>query len=172
LPYNINQEGAIAGNYTDASGVSHCFLRSPGGTFTTFNAPGAGTNSGQGTFTAGTIALNLTYAITGVYLDAGNAFHGYVRAPDGTIAGTSSGQGTSSESINLEEAITGQYIDSSGVNHGFLRTPFGAITTFDAPGAGTMAGQGTIAETNNDLGAIIGYDIDDNGVNHGFLRNP
>ena len=31
----------ITGSYTDASGVTHGFLRRPGGTFTTFDVPGS-----------------------------------------------------------------------------------------------------------------------------------
>src|SRR5207237_1242562 len=47
---NINPAGAIPGTYIDANGVSHGFLRAADGTITTFDAPGAGTGSGQGTF--------------------------------------------------------------------------------------------------------------------------
>lgn len=179
FPENINQEGAIAGYYTDVSGVAHGFLRSPRGTFTTFNAPGAGTSSGQGTYTAGVIGLNQAYAITGDYFDANNVYHGWVRAADGTItvynvtgAGTGAFQGTGSSGLNALGVIMGPYTDPSGVNHGFVRAPFGAITTFDVPGAGTGSGQGTIPEGINSEGAIAGQYIDSSGVNHGFLRDP
>jgi hypothetical protein len=43
--YNINAAGTITGIYTDPSGVGHVFLRAPDGTFTTFDAPGAGTGA-------------------------------------------------------------------------------------------------------------------------------
>jgi hypothetical protein len=44
----------------------------------TFNAPGAGTGSNQGTY-----ALNITKAgeIAGEYVDGNNAAHGFVRRP-------------------------------------------------------------------------------------------
>src|SRR5207302_114184 len=45
----INPPGVIAGYYSDASNVTHGYVRAPDGTFTTFDAPGAGTGSGQGT---------------------------------------------------------------------------------------------------------------------------
>src|SRR5438477_25240 len=45
----INPAGAIVGFYTDASDVLHGYVRVPGGTITTFDAPGAGTGTGQGT---------------------------------------------------------------------------------------------------------------------------
>ena len=75
-PENINQEGAITGQYVDASGVNHGFLRAPGGAITTFDAPGAGTASGQGTIPFGNNAAD---AITGPYIDASGANHGFLR---------------------------------------------------------------------------------------------
>src|SRR5712691_8117212 len=44
----------------------------------TFDVPGAGTGPGQGTQG---IHINPAGAITGYYLDSGDVFHGYVRAP-------------------------------------------------------------------------------------------
>src|SRR2546421_12484456 len=46
-------------------------------TFTTFDAPGAGTGPGQGTFAT---SLNPAGAITGYYADAHLVFHGFWRA--------------------------------------------------------------------------------------------
>src|SRR5215469_15265698 len=72
--------------------------------FTTFDAPGAGTGFGQGTF-----AYNINPAgeIAGDYNDNSNVYHGFVRAPDGAIttfdapgAGTGSGQGTFTTTID------------------------------------------------------------------------
>jgi hypothetical protein len=98
---NINPAGVIAGQYADTSNVTHGFVRTPNGTITTFNAPGAGTAPGQGTFTALTTGLSPAGAVTGNYADASNVNHGYVRAPNGAIttfdapgAGTAPGQGT------------------------------------------------------------------------------
>ena len=48
------------------------------GKITTFEAPGAGTGQLQGT--AG-ISINAAGVITGTYLDANSAFHGFVRTP-------------------------------------------------------------------------------------------
>jgi hypothetical protein len=72
--------------------VYHGFLRAPDGTFTPFDAPGAGTGVGQGTLTAGVDGLNPEEAIAAGYVNMGNylsgtqVFHGAVRAPDGRIA--------------------------------------------------------------------------------------
>ena len=69
-------------------------------------------------------------AISGLYFDAINVYHGFMRSADGTfttfdalVAGTGAFQGTTSSSINSEGAITGYYIDASDVYHGFLRNP-------------------------------------------------
>src|SRR5438094_690423 len=80
FPYGfsvINPEGAITGYYTDAGNVNHGFLRAKHGTITAFDAPGAGTGSGQGTFA---FSINPNGAITGYYVDSSYVSHGFVRA--------------------------------------------------------------------------------------------
>ena len=125
---SINNLGAITGNYTDGSNISHGFLRAPDGTFTTFDVLDAN-GAPQETVP---FAINTPGAITGEYIDAGKTRHGFLRAPDGTItafdapgAGTGSTQGTFPSSINLDGEITGGYIDANNVDHGFLWTPDG-----------------------------------------------
>lgn len=119
----------------------HGFLRTPEGAITTFDAPGAGTGSGQGTFVSSIEGINPAGAISGGYTDDNNVLHGFVRDPDGTIttfnapgAGTNS-QGTNCGGINPAGTSPGNYIDSSGVNHGFVRAVDGTIAEFDPPGS-------------------------------------
>lgn len=171
----LNPTGWISGYTTDANGLSHGYVRSPGGAFSTFDAPGAGTGSGQGTDTSG---VNPVGTVTGYYIDANGVYHSYVRGPRGEIAtldvagaGTASGQGTLAECINQIGQIPGYYVDANNVYHGFVRAPDGGITTFDVPGAGTSAYQGTVAYSNDSAGAVTGYYFDTNGV-HGFLLIP
>jgi hypothetical protein len=64
--------------YIDGNGVSHGFLRSKHGDITTFDAPGAGTGNGQGTFPG---SNNPRDAITGSYSDASGVYHGFLRTP-------------------------------------------------------------------------------------------
>ena len=80
LPVSLNPKGEVAGFYTDANNVNHGFLRAPDGKVTSFDAPGAGTGSGQGTVLW---SNNPAGAITGDYVDANNLAHGYERIPNG-----------------------------------------------------------------------------------------
>src|SRR5262249_61353042 len=49
LVAGINPAGVISGGFYDANYVEHTYLRFPDGTFTTFDAAGAGTGPFQGT---------------------------------------------------------------------------------------------------------------------------
>ena len=176
---NINAAGTITGIYTDAIGVGHIFLRDPDGTFTTFDARGAGIEAVEGTWTATTYTLNPAGAITGWYVDSGMALHGYLRTAKGNVstfdvpgAGTDAIQGTVPLGLNPERAVTGFYLDGNSVFHGFLRSPRGKLTAFDVPGGGTGSFQGTFPVSINPAGAITGNYTDTNNLNHGFLRAP
>src|SRR5437764_1008413 len=127
-------------------------------TFTTFEAPGAGTASDQGTFGA---SINNSGVSTGYYVDAGGAQHGYLRAHDGTIT-------TSGVVTGFYTVVTGTPPNANRVWHGFLWAPDSTFTTFDAPSAGYQ----TIPKSINTSGAITGYYTDANSVAHGFLRAP
>jgi hypothetical protein len=180
--HSINAFGTVAGAFEDNSGnfVAHGLIRSPDGALTTFDAPGAGTGSYQGTGCPGCApGLNRWGAIAGTYIDANSVQHGYVRSRDGEIttfdapgAGTSSYQGTGCPSdcptsLNDWGAITGIYIDANFVFHGYLRSPNGNVATVDPVGSVFTWSSGL-----NDFGAITGYYADANNVYHGFLRIP
>ena len=148
------------------------------GQIITFDAPGAGTGAGQGTY-----AVNINdFGVTiGYFIDTNTVYHGFVRTLNGAVttidapgagAVPGSGQGSVAYSINLEGVIAGEYQDANYVYHSFLRTPNGRFVTFDAPGAGTGANQGTLAVDINLEGEIAGYTQDNNNVFHGFLRSP
>jgi hypothetical protein len=116
--------GTIAGSYAEANSLNHGYIRTLRGTFTTFDVPGEGAASGQGTITE---AIDSTDAITGYYTDGSGVTHGFLRSPNGVIttfnapaAGAGSGQGTVSMTNNTR---------SRGITlmpaayHGFLRSP-------------------------------------------------
>ena len=182
-PSSINDLNVITGSFYDATGLSHGFLRTPDGKFTTFDVPGAGAN---GTFPIG---LNLEGAVVGYALDSNDLFHAFLRTSDGKIyafvgpgscdTGTSTGcYGNEATTINFWGISAGNFMDNSGyfVGHGLIRYPNGTLTTFEAPGAGTGTDQGTscpgCASGLNQWGAIAGIFSDANSVNHGFLRSP
>jgi hypothetical protein len=181
LPVGINPAGAIAGVYADAGAVSHGFVRAPDGTITTFDASGAGTGPGQGTMLGpGHVGgycgpvINPAGTITGYYVDVNDAFHGFLRARDGSIttfdapgAGNGFGQGTNPVAITPAGAITGYYVEASYAQHGFLRARDGTFTTFDPPGSVF-----TVANSISPGGAITGAFSDASNATHGFLRIP
>jgi hypothetical protein len=117
----------------------------------------------------------------GYYIDGNGVYHGFLRAPDGSItkfnppgAGKGAGQGTYTQiGMNPKRVITGGYWDSSSVIHGFLRARDGKFTRFDAPStcAGSGAGQGSAGYSINPAGLIVGGCTDDSGVAHAFLRH-
>ena len=127
----------------------------------TFDAPGAGTASGQGTVPR---SISSNGEVTGEFYDSHEAVHGFVRTADGTItavdvpgASTSNAQGTFPRCINPSGEIAGLYNDASHlVTRGFVRNNFGVITTFDGlPMSINSRGQTT--------GTVSGR--------HGFIRD-
>jgi probable HAF family extracellular repeat protein len=170
----VNSAGAMTGGYYDQNGAIHGYVRAPNGTITTFDAPGAGIGSGQGTFAVG---INPAGTIVGISQDNNGVYHGFLRTADGKItifdikgAGTGAGQGTQGEGINPSGVVVGYYTDANNLSHGFVRAVDGTYTFFDAPGAGTGSGQGTFPMTNNPAGSIVGFYVDNNGAYHGFVR--
>src|SRR5262249_12953121 len=122
-------------------------------TFTSFDAPGAGTGMLQGTL--GT-SINDGGEIAGIYLTAPNVAHGFVRtAANATAhlapvappaAGTNLNRETSPGIITAAGDIAGIYFDASNAYHGFLRVAAtGTITAIDVPAAPTTVGhRGTL----------------------------
>jgi hypothetical protein len=172
-PLIINPGGAIAGYYTDSSDVAHGFLRNPDGSFETFDAPGAGTGPGQGTFS---FAISPNGEITGFYVDGTNASHGFLRDESGVITTfdvPGAGLGTFGGGFTPNGTIMGNYFTPDTISHGFLRDENGDFLSFDAPGAGTNPGtfEGTYPFGINPNGAITGWYIDGDDLNHGFIRD-
>ena len=84
FPQSINDLGVVVGYYIDANGLLHGFTRQLNGKMTSFDAPDGGTAMGSYT---GTLAVNLNIfgEIVGIYYDAENHGHCFVRYPDGKI---------------------------------------------------------------------------------------
>lgn len=161
---------AAAGiNAAGGNGIGNVPRADAIGTFASFDVPGAGTSSSQGTFPS---AINPEGAVTGSFVDANSAYHGFLRAGSGAItafdvpgAGSGAFQGTFPSGINPEGAISGSFVDANSVYHEFLRTGSGAITAFDVPGALFF-----LTSSINATGATAGTYFDANFVPHAFLR--
>jgi len=124
----LTPNGEIEGVDVDVNGVLHGFVRSTAGTFTTYDAPGAGTGVGQGTLPE---SNNTPGAITGQFIDGNFVNHAFVRSNQGIFStfdvpgmGTGAGQGTIPVANNNTGAIVGEAIDGGTVIHGFLATGF------------------------------------------------
>jgi hypothetical protein len=138
-----------------------------------FDVPGAGTGAYQGTGCFGcTFSINTSGTVVGTYVDANNVYHGFLRAPGGTVTtfeapgANTTLYGTMAQSINDAGLVTGAYYDANGVGHGFLRTAEGVFTSFDAPGAVN----GTTPLYINRNGDVVGYALDVNLLFHAFQR--
>jgi hypothetical protein len=180
--FGINAAGDITGIYITAPNPStpnlaHGFIRSATtGAFTPIDAPGAGTAKNEGTFAFG---IDTAGDVAGMYSDSIDAYHGFVRAANGTftpfdVTGAPTAirhRGTVPLSSNAGGDVTGFYVDAGAVRHGFVRVAAsGMITTFDAPGAGTASTEGTVPIHIGTAGDITGFYKDAGGTFHGFIR--
>ena len=176
----INDLGEIAGQFQDSNYVFHGFVRYPNGAFTTFDEPNAGTQANPSqSFFPGTMAFNINLRGTtaGIYIDASNVQHGFIRSPANTFTSVDPTGSVftfvcEETCLNLDGTITGAYADSSGAMHGFVRYADGTITSFDAPAPVGLTTIGTLAGSINPQGVIAGYSLDSNFVFHGFVRRP
>jgi hypothetical protein len=184
FPLCINGAGEIAGSYsttlTTSSGTNsfaHGFVRSTGGTITTFDAVPLPTSYGSSNPGTYVVSINASGEVAGFYIDAVGADHGFLRNASGTIstfvapnAGTGLNQGTVVTGIDAAGDVAGVYIDANNAIHGFMRSAStGTVTAIDAPGAGTGTYQGTYPDAIDAAGDISGSFTDANNGVHGFV---
>jgi uncharacterized membrane protein len=136
--------------------------------FTTIDVAAAGTSSEQGTFG---LAVNLTGAVAGYFIDSNGFVHGFIRSAGGAITTAdvpvNGNLGTEIVAIDGSGDTAGYYFDSQGDQHSFVRSSNGTITTFDPPNSSPGSG----AQSINDGGTVAGGFLDTNGA-HGYLRAP
>ena len=198
---SINLLGTVTGNYRDANGRPHGFVRDHSGKITTFDAPGSTWTSPRAINNAGTIA--------GSWVDANGIWHSFMRDSKGTITAfdpPGSTNGSLVHGINAEGAIVGiclpTYIS-------YVRKTDGTFDVFDVNGSGYTevfginvaylvigryidqhsrgfvgwpnthfttfdppGSTGTVPTSINGFGAITGWYTDAASVVHGFVRNP
>ena len=169
-PTSINDSGAITGYSNDANYVSHSFLRSPDGTITTFQAPGADIKpaDAEGTIATGINALGAitdTTVTRRVWCTGSYAVATASLRPSKFQA--SGGYGSFPIAINLEGAIVGYYTDSNYAFHAFLRSPDGKFTTWIGPDActGTVRKGARSGASNINAFGIIAGGFEDNSGN-------
>jgi hypothetical protein len=177
----INPSGTIVGSYLDANNLYHAFRRTPDGTFTIYDAPGAGTGPYEGT---AIYSINASGQMAGQFGTAGRVFHAFLLTPQGEFtefdvpnAGTGFKQGTFLWNINNRGDAAGGYSDAGNVWHGYLRAADGTVTEYDVPGAGTGPFQGTesfsgcVVDCLNSAGTHASVYVDSTNVLHGFIRD-
>lgn len=183
VPYAINSEGAIAGEFQAEDNKYHAFLRSPQGHFTIIDIPHINAGAFQGTFAT---AINDAGEIAGFYQDGNSVNHGFVRHPKGEIEtfnapndsemSNFAPQGTivasSGSALNSKGEVTGWYFDSSQSVHGYVRVADGTITEFIDKDGGTGAFQGTYSGSVNPEGVTVGAVLNGSTVYEGLIRFP
>src|SRR5215470_91953 len=138
----------------------------PPGSIITFDVPGS-TCLPQFFICTYPLAISPDGDVTGLYLDANEGFHSFLRTRDGTFTTVDPpGSGGSTVSgINPEGTIVGEYCDQNGC-HGFLRARDGTYAKVDRPGqvftAGDWGGGGGI----NPEGTTAGYYYDASSNQH------
>ena len=128
----ISKSSTVTGDYYNAQGYIHAFLRTVDGTITEFDAPGASQTWGFG--------INDSDAIAGPYSDS-SGDHGYIRAADGTFttfdAPGGANRGNIATRINSKGETEGDFLDSNNVVHGTVDSleypdaSFDCVTMFD-----------------------------------------
>ncbi|MGQ0533985.1 MAG: hypothetical protein ACT4OF_15030 [Caulobacteraceae bacterium] len=139
----LNNSADLAGEFTDASRVTHAFVRI-GGVFTELTFPGAARASARGINDAGTAV--------GYYEDAGGVRHGFLRNAAGemTVLEHPGAVSTMAGGINNAGVVVGGWAGADDRMHGFVWRE-GAFRAIDAPGA-----QDTLPLGINDAGDIVG----------------
>jgi hypothetical protein len=139
------------------------FAQSMSGTFTSFDAPGAGTGSGQGTFP---VAIDRDGLIGGYMMDSTNTPHGFLRSSNGVFTAVNPPSSTRSQinAINSLGQAVGTFDTPNRQTHAFLRGTNGNYRLLDVPGYFL-----TIPKSINDNGQVTGSVDDHNNGSHGFL---
>ena len=70
-------------------------------TFSSFEAPGAGTLAGQGTLAVG---INSAGTVAGYYLDSSGVYHGFVRTATGTFTSFDPPGAATTEALSINSA--------------------------------------------------------------------
>lgn len=167
----LNASGTIVGYYLNSTDAIASFIRTPDGSFTSFQAHN----------TLPTQAYDITNAgaIVGQYFDGRGVLHGFVRHKNGSLTGyeapwasqipdDSVGQGTSPGAINARGETGGIYFDSQGLIHGFIRQSNGSFVQVSPDSSVTSS---VCLTCINNRGNSAGDYSDSSGIGRGFMRS-
>lgn len=157
-PAAISGHNQIVGTWMSGSSTYHGFQRTPHGTASSIDVPGA---------TQTLVAdVNLDGVMAGYFLVDTSA-HGFIRDAAGQFHSFDVPQmaATGVSAINNKGAATGVGI-AFALQIGFVREPDGTLTTFAPPAA-----QYTTTVAINERGWIAGHFTEINGDFHAFVRD-
>jgi hypothetical protein len=115
--------------------------------------------------------VNASGRIVGLYRDAQNAPHGFLRNPDGTYT-TIDYPGaifTQASTINARGDIAGRWTDAAGFNHGYVRTALGEFVRVDPLAPCVVTKEVTVVHGINDIGDLCGRCFNAAGKELGWL---
>jgi hypothetical protein len=115
--------------------------------------------------------VNASGHIVGLYRDAQNVAHGFLRSPDNSYLAIDYPGAifTNATGINARGAIVGRWTDVGGINHGYLRTPQGHFVQIDPPAPCVPTTQQTVIHGINDIGDLVGRCFDVTGKELGWF---
>lgn len=157
----------VVGDFVGPSGGFQGFAFRAG-TYSTFEAPDAGTGADQGTMA---FSIDSEGVIAGTFIDADGVQHGFIEdrgrfaSFNDPSAGSGAGQGTGLTAISSDGTLTGYFVDASGTTHGFTYQA-GGFTTYNDPAA--LPGETFPLATNN-RGTVVGDYVDKSGTLNGFV---
>ncbi len=160
-PFGINQNGDIAGDFVDSSGVTRGFIRFRNGSF---SGPLVEPND-TANFTRG-LGINDAQTVTGDFFNtADNVFHGFFLI-GGVFTQFDFGAGLSTNVTGLNDAgdFVGIFGSITQANQAFVSIG-GTSTVISVPGAVTSEADGI-----NRFDRVVGVSSSDAVNFHGFLR--
>jgi hypothetical protein len=170
---SMNAAGAVIGTFADQNFVTHGFIRTPKGKFTTLDVAGATSTQ--------PITINDNGTIAGAFSDANGVGHGFLRDhnddittfdPPGSVStsvgGPSSLTGLTSIALNDSDVVIGSFQAANSITYAYSRTFDGRFKKTTGPGSVQTGANGI-----NVFGAITGsYYVAGGLQGYGFAWAP
>jgi len=115
--------------------------------------------------------VNASGDIAGLFRDAANVNHGFIRHPDGSFEAIDfpGATFTNATGINARGDVVGRWTDRDGFNHGFVRTSRGDFSRIDPLSPCVVTKQATVVHGINDIGDLAGRCFDADGKELGWV---